>query len=78
VRVHVRLRAEEATRDRLLGLRSVLGEHAGDCGVVLHVVIPGESETLLALPDARGVDASPGLLRELDALFGRPVAELSL
>ncbi len=78
VRVHVRLRAEEATRDRLLGLRSVLAEHAGDCGVVLHVVIPGESETLLGLPDARGVDASPGLLRDLDALFGRPVAELSL
>jgi DNA polymerase-3 subunit alpha len=78
VRVHVRVRAAEATRDRLLALRSLLAEHAGDCGVVVHLLIPGESETLLALPDARGVDATPGLLRELDALFGRPVSELSL
>ena len=35
----------------------------GDCGVVLHLVIPGESETVLALA-ARGVDATPALLRD--------------
>jgi hypothetical protein len=75
VRVHVTLLAEEATRDRLLALRSLLRAHAGDCDVVLHLRIPGESETLLALP---GVDASPGLLGEIDTLFARPVAELHL
>jgi DNA polymerase-3 subunit alpha len=78
VRVHIRVLAADASRDRLLALRSLLQAHAGDCGVVLHVLIPGESETLLALPETRGVDATPVLLRELDALFGRPVAELSL
>ena len=46
--------------------------------MVVHLLIPGESETLLALGGARGVDAGPGLLREVDALFGRPVSELSL
>jgi DNA polymerase-3 subunit alpha len=75
VRVHITVRAEEATRDRLLALRSLLRAHAGDCAVVLHLRIPGESETVLGL---EGVDASPGLLREIDALFGRPVSELHL
>jgi DNA polymerase-3 subunit alpha len=78
VRVHVRVRAAEATRDRLLALRSLLAEHAGDCGVVVHLLIPGESETLLALGGTRGVDATPRLLRDVDALFGRPVSDLSL
>jgi DNA polymerase-3 subunit alpha len=78
VRVHIEVLAEEATSDRLTALRSLLAEHAGDCSVVLHLRIPGESETVMALPDSRGVDASPGLLREVDRLFGRPVADLSL
>ncbi len=78
VRVHLQLRAAEATRDRLLALRSLLQSHAGDCAVVVHLLIPGESETLLALPEARGVDATQDLLRELDTLFGRPVSELRL
>jgi DNA polymerase III subunit alpha len=75
VRVHITVRTEEATRDRLLALRSLLKAHAGDCSVVLHLRIPGESETVLSLS---GVNATPGLLREIDALFGRAVSELHL
>jgi DNA polymerase-3 subunit alpha len=78
VRVHIAVRTEEATRDRLLALRSLLDQHGGDCSVVLHLRIPGESETVLALDPARGVDATPGLLRQIDGLFGRPVTELHL
>ena len=47
-RVHIRILAEEATRDRLLALRDVLGKHAGDCAVQVHMMIPGESETVLS------------------------------
>jgi hypothetical protein len=78
VRVHITVRVEEATRDRLLALRSLLAQQTGECSVVLHLRIPGESETVLALDPARGVDATPGLLRAIDALFGRPVTELHL
>jgi DNA polymerase-3 subunit alpha len=78
VRVHIQVLAAEATPDRLTALRSLLAEHAGDCGVVLHLRIPGESETVMTLPDGQGVDATPALLRELDGLFGRPVSDLSL
>ena len=53
----------------------MLEAHRGDCPVLLHLVIPGESETVIALPDRRGVEPSDGLLREVDGLFGRRVAE---
>jgi len=77
-RLHVAVLAEEATRDRLLGLRRALGAHRGDCPVLLHVRLPGESETVIALPESWAVEPGDALLRELDGLFGRRVAELVL
>jgi DNA polymerase-3 subunit alpha len=71
----VRILDRDATRDRLLALRRVLDAHRGDCGLLLHLVIPGESETVVALPSGRGVEPSDGLLREIDTLFGRAVAD---
>jgi DNA polymerase-3 subunit alpha len=76
--VRIRVLHSEATRDRLVALRRVLDAHHGDCGVVLHLVIPGESETVVGLPTRRGVDPSESLLRAVDGLFGRPVAERAL
>ncbi len=77
-RVHIRIRAEEASRDRLAALRDVLAAHGGDCSVWLHLMIPGESETLLALPESRGVEPSDTMCKAVDGLFGRPVAEVGL
>jgi DNA polymerase-3 subunit alpha len=73
--LRIRIFHHEASRDRLLALRRVLEAHKGDCSVLLHLVIPGESETVLGLPDRRGVEPSDGLLRAVDGLFGRPVAD---
>src|SRR5262249_35023304 len=72
------VRADEATRDGLVARRGGLSQHRGDCEVVLHLVIPGESETLLALPSVGGVRAGPRLLAEIAGLFGRDVAELAV
>ena len=44
--------------------------------MTLQIAIPDESETVVELPEALGVRASRGLVEELDALFGRPVAEV--
>ena len=73
-RLRIEVVAAEASRDRLLALRQALGQHPGDCPVVLTVRIPGESETVIALPDAWSVEPGDGLLRALDQLFGRRVA----
>ena len=66
----------EASRDRLTALRRSFASHPGDCPVLLHLRIPGESETVIALPDACAVTPSDALLAEVNALFGRRAAEL--
>ncbi len=77
---HLRLRVRESelTRDRLVAVRNLLQAQPGDCAVYLHITIPGESETVLSVGGIRGVDPSDGLRREIDALFGRSIAERSL
>jgi hypothetical protein len=74
-RLELRLLADEASRDRLVALRALLEKHPGECKVLLRLVIPGESETLIALP---GLCVAPGpmLLEDLGGLFGRDVTEL--
>jgi DNA polymerase-3 subunit alpha len=77
-KLRLRVMASEATRDRLTALRGVLEGYPGECSVTLHLTIPGESETVLALCAPGGVRPVADLLRDLDALFGRPVTDLSL
>jgi DNA polymerase-3 subunit alpha len=76
--LRVRVLAPDITRDRLLALKKLLGAHAGDCGVYLHITIPGESETILGVGGIRGVTPSAELCQEVDRLFGRPVAERAI
>jgi len=76
--LRVRVLAEEATQDRLRALRDVLRQHPGDAAVSLHLVIPGQSETVLAVSGVRGVSPDAELLRDVHALFGRPVTEVSV
>jgi DNA polymerase-3 subunit alpha len=70
--------AGELSRDRLQALRRVLEAHRGDCAVLVELMIPGESQTVLALSDKLGVEASDSLVEEVNALFARPVARIAL
>jgi len=76
--LRVRVKSPDVTRDRLIALKRLLGSHLGDCGVYLHIVNPGESETVLGIGGIRGVTPSAELCRDVDRLFGRPVTERSL
>jgi DNA polymerase-3 subunit alpha len=76
--LRVRIGAGEATADRLTALRELLLARPGDCAVTLHVVIPDESETVIAVSGVRGVRPDAALRRDVDALFGRGVTELAL
>jgi DNA polymerase-3 subunit alpha len=76
--LRVRVLAKEATRDRLTALRQLLDERPGECAVALHLVIPDESETVLALSSRRGVRPDQNLRQRVDDLFGRPVTDLAL
>jgi DNA polymerase-3 subunit alpha len=70
--------ADELSRDRLEAVRRLFAAHPGPCGVTLRIAIPDESETVVELPETLGVRASRGLVEELDVLFGRPVAEVTV
>ncbi|RIL07099.1 MAG: DNA polymerase III subunit alpha [Proteobacteria bacterium] len=74
-RLRVDVLDSEASRDRLVALRRMFQGRPGDCPVLVHLRIPGESETLIALPDACAVEPAEDLVQEVNALFGRPVAE---
>ncbi len=76
--LRLRVQSRDVTRDRLLALKRLLASNTGDCGVFLHIMIPGESETVLGVGGIRGVAATAELCRDVDRLFGRPVAERSL
>jgi DNA polymerase-3 subunit alpha len=76
--LRVRVKSPDVTRDRLISLKRLLGSHLGDCGVYLHITIPGESETVLGIGGIRGVSPSAKLCSEVDRLFGRPVTERAL
>ena len=71
------LLADEATQDRLLAVKSILASHPGACAVALRVVIPGTSETLVALPNSP-VRLDSSLREGLNGLFGRNVTELTV
>jgi DNA polymerase-3 subunit alpha len=74
-RLLLRIPAGEASSDRLVALKSLLGNHPGECEVALHLVIPGESETVIALSAIR-VRPGASLRDDLLGLFGRDVTEL--
>ncbi len=76
--LRVRVKEDELSRDRLMAMREVLQSHTGDCAVYLHITIPGETETVLAVGGQRGVDPSDDLRQKLDGLFGRCVSETGL
>ncbi|MBW2269017.1 MAG: DNA polymerase III subunit alpha [Deltaproteobacteria bacterium] len=72
----LRVTEAEASRDRLLALKQILGKHPGECRVSLHLVIPDDSETVIALPGP-GVRPGKALQQDLVDLFGRDVSELT-
>ncbi len=73
-KLSVRIPAPAVTAERLNELKRILGSHAGNTQVVLEVVMPGESETVIPLADLK-VRPTDALLGELDRIFGAPVAE---
>ncbi len=76
--LRVRVKEDELSRDRLEAMRDMLKAHAGDCAVFVHITIPGETETVLAVGGVRGVEPTEGLRRKIDSLFGRAVSEAGL
>ncbi|MDO8528108.1 MAG: DNA polymerase III subunit alpha [Deltaproteobacteria bacterium] len=71
--IHFKLSAPEMTPKHLEALKSILGRFKGPCEAYIHIVIPGESETVLRLPQELKVDPTPQLVDSIKKLFGHNV-----
>jgi len=68
--VHVQVPLEQVGREVLQRLRDVLAEHPGPCQAFLHLLRPGTSETILALPESIRVAASSEVLDAVERVLG--------
>lgn len=69
--VHVALRANRAERVHLEQLRETLGRHRGSCATFLHILLPDQWETVLALPQSLSVTPSDQLVTDVERVLGQ-------
>jgi DNA polymerase-3 subunit alpha len=74
--VHFALRAEDATEQALRSLRETLSQYRGECPAYLHLLLPNQTETIIALPRELHVAPTEGMVDAVEQLFGRRVASL--
>ncbi|MBI4744987.1 MAG: DNA polymerase III subunit alpha [Deltaproteobacteria bacterium] len=66
--VHFKINALGLTKEHLIKLKELLEGYSGNCPSFLHISIPNEGETVIALHD--GVSPSPNLEEGVEKLFG--------
>ncbi|HKI51306.1 MAG TPA: DNA polymerase III subunit alpha [Geothermobacteraceae bacterium] len=69
-RVHFRLTTPGLEETHLHALKDIVARHRGDCEVLLHLVIPDRSETILQLPETLKAAASDQIMDAAEKLFG--------
>ncbi|HET7788425.1 MAG TPA: DNA polymerase III subunit alpha [Myxococcales bacterium] len=74
-RVELKLSADQATAEKMTELKALFGKYPGSCSASLSIVVPGTSETKIALRGTR-VAPSDDLLAAVDRLFGGRVAQV--
>jgi DNA polymerase-3 subunit alpha len=74
-RVELKLSADQATAEKMAELKALFGKYPGSCSASLSIVVPGTSETRIALKGTR-VAPSDDLLAAVDRLFGGKVAQV--
>jgi DNA polymerase-3 subunit alpha len=66
--VHFKLSSVGLTRDHLLSLKELFEKYGGNCIAFLHISVPGQGETVIALHD--GVSPSPALEEGVEKILG--------
>ena len=68
--VHLYLDLDRTDRGILESVKGVLLRHPGSCRGVLHLMDPGNTETVVELPDELKIQAGKSLKREITGLLG--------
>jgi DNA polymerase-3 subunit alpha len=69
-RVHFRFNAPGLEEEHFRRLRELLLRHRGQCPVIMHLVVPERSETILRLPESLKIAPSDAMMEDTERLFG--------
>ncbi len=69
-KVHFRLSTPGLDQGQLLALKEIMARYRGNCQVLLHLVIPNRSETVLKLSDGMKVAGGDEIMDATEKLFG--------
>lgn len=69
-KVHIRLTTTGLTEDQLQQLKHTIVRYEGTCRVILHMVVPNRSETLIMAAKELSVAASDEFVGAVEKLFG--------
>jgi len=75
-KVHFRLRTPGLSKEQLLRLREILEENKGGCEALLHLMVPPQSEVIMALSPALTVEPSERMRQLVEGLFGEKTVEM--
>ncbi|MBF0227129.1 MAG: DNA polymerase III subunit alpha [Desulfobacterales bacterium] len=75
--VHLSLDASKTQKETLKELQEIFKHHQGSCRTYLHIMIPKESEVIIALPDEIKLKSSSLLRDEVNTLLGYQSVYLS-
>jgi DNA polymerase-3 subunit alpha len=70
-RVHLTLRQDQLTDQRILQLKQVVADHGGQCKMELTVLVDDRFASNIVFGDEFCVSADEGLLTALEKLFGK-------
>ena len=71
--VHFSFDVSLISKQQLEKLKNILKNHPGKCPAYLHLVISGQSETVISLSEKFHLNPSEGLSKEVEYLFGSQV-----
>ena len=75
-KVHFRLRTPGLSKEQLLRLKEILVENKGGCEALLHLIVPHQSEVVMAISPALAVNPSEQMRRSVEGLFGEKTVEM--
>ena len=67
--IHFNIEVSHVNRERLEKVKAILQQHPGECQPFFHLIIPGESETIIYLPDSFKLDPSFALQQKIKEVF---------
>lgn len=73
-KVLLRLRSDQLTDDKVLGLKQLVSDHSGPCTMELQVTVDGKFASRIVFGDEFGVTADENLMLSIERMFGAGAA----